>query len=128
MKKRTPFLFTPSPDDMYAEDKVATDPPTTSTRKGTGKTVKGGESDSERDEHRRKEKLLKDRIHSLEQEVIKLQLKLQHTNSRVIASAPGPGQFRCLDLDLFSQHLWEQTYKSNFLFHPRLLMLPRPLC
>lgn len=56
MPKRHKTLYTPSPDDMYVEDKVDQQP-------------------SEREDYHQEIKYYEDRIYSLEQEVIKLQLK-----------------------------------------------------
>lgn len=78
-------MYTPSPDYMYAPDKVAKDPSGKSSHKGTGRSTKAPEPGLER--NHQKEECLQDTIHSLEQENIKLQLE----NSYLTATAPRLG-------------------------------------
>lgn len=67
-----------SPDDMYIDDEVD---------KGAGKLTNGRELDLIRSDYSRKEKHMQDIIHSLEEEVIKLQLE----NMLLSVTTPGIG-------------------------------------
>lgn len=73
-------------DDMYTGDKVRVvkEPSVKRSCKDTGNSSKGQKSDSEKAENHQKEKILQDRIKSLEEEVIKLQLQ----NNLLTAAAP----------------------------------------
>lgn len=82
---RTPFLYTPSPEYMYVENKVAKDPLEKSPKKGEGESAKAPEPQSDR--NHQKEERLQNTIRSLKQEIIKLELQ----NNRLIANKPSLG-------------------------------------
>lgn len=81
------MLSDSSSDDMYVGDKVSKKPSGKSSLKGAGNSTKGQESDTAQKDYHRKEKDSKERIHSLEQEVIKLQLQ----NSYLTIKKPSVG-------------------------------------
>lgn len=83
MKKYTTFTDPYDSDDMYVDDEVPKEPPGNGSSKSTGKATKGWDTDSAREDLRRKE----ERIQSLEQEVIKLQLE----NNLLTVTKPGIG-------------------------------------
>lgn len=95
MNNQKSSAFTPDPDSdgsiyIDVEYKVAvknSKPSKKGVNKGKGavKLANDWKSHSETEEHQRKEKALQDRIHWLEQEVIRLQLK---NNLRTVAT-PG---------------------------------------
>ncbi|KJA12846.1 hypothetical protein HYPSUDRAFT_210069 [Hypholoma sublateritium FD-334 SS-4] len=91
-----PF-YTPSPEDMYTEDKVAEDPSGKIPRRGTEPSMKASVPDLESENYHKQEKYYQDRIQSLEQEVIKLLLE----NSRIPATGPGLGAIHILPIYSF---------------------------
>lgn len=77
-----------SRDDMCIGDEVSKDRLGQSSNKGTGHLISSEQFNSIRDEcQQQNENRLRDRIHSLEQEVIKLQL----WNMQLAVTTPGPG-------------------------------------
>ncbi|KAF8966830.1 hypothetical protein BDZ97DRAFT_1756409 [Flammula alnicola] len=78
-------IYTGSPDDIYIDnsDDLANNPSRQSSCKGTRKPTKGWEL--EREAYQQAEKGHQDRICSLEQEVIKLQLENSHLTTLVNA-------------------------------------------
>ena len=97
MKKNANFGG-PSPDDMYTDDEGSEEPPppakVSSSRTGKSTRTRKGDSESAREELHSKEKQMQDRIHSLELEVIKLQLE----NSQLSITRPGIGKFSCFQV------------------------------
>lgn len=91
MKKKSSSISSSSfdSDDMYIDDNLSKKPVGKSSRKNIGKSMKdsGSAPDLKREEYHQKEKQMKDRIHVLEQEVIKLQLQ----NNLLTATTPSSG-------------------------------------
>lgn len=81
------LLDSDSPDDMYTGDEDPKNRSGRSSNMGTGKLIDSGKLNSMRDYHHRKEKRMEERIRSLEQELIKLQLQ----NSQLSANAANRG-------------------------------------
>ncbi|KJA23803.1 hypothetical protein HYPSUDRAFT_200949 [Hypholoma sublateritium FD-334 SS-4] len=97
MKDEPSFASGGSRDDMYIDDEVSKNCLGLSSNKGTGRRTSSEELPSRNEYHHQNETRLKDRIHSLEQEVIKLQL----WNMQLTATTPGPGAFQIHPLFFF---------------------------
>lgn len=83
MKDQPSFASDNSSDSMYTDDDVTKDRSGLSS--GKGKPINNQELDLLRNDYSRKEKEMQYMIHSLEQEVIKLQLQ----NRQLAVTTPG---------------------------------------
>ena len=92
---RSKVTFAPNPDgsDMYQDD----EPKENDVRRDAGRTLESRRLDSETKKYQKEEKALKDRICSLEDEVIKLQLENCHLSANTRTSSEycrSAGSFR----------------------------------
>ncbi|KJA12738.1 hypothetical protein HYPSUDRAFT_210174 [Hypholoma sublateritium FD-334 SS-4] len=108
-------------DDMYIGDEVSKDCLGQSSSKDTGHLTSSEELKTIRDGcHLQNEKRLKDRICSLEQEVIKLQL----WNMQLTATTPGPGASQVQPLFSFIPADVPQVFSKHELAFMRMGDLP----